>query len=235
MAALADFLRVGAAQNVDQMRRAEHLAARARRIEKKTRLRRRVDEARRRPAIVAIAAGLARLAEMREQRLTAAAGHFAKRAEFFNAPLLAHARRFARIIVEHPYAAHHIAGAVEQNGARWRAVAARAADLLIISFDRRRHVGVDDETDVRLVDAHAEGDRRDNDEIGLGEEIVEEARSRLRVEARMIGGGAAAVLVEEGGELLGLAARQAIDNALLAIVVFQEVENTGLRARLALD
>ena len=38
------------------------------------------------------------------------------------------------------------------------AVASGAADLLVVGLDRRRHVGMDDEAHVRLVDAHAEGD-----------------------------------------------------------------------------
>jgi hypothetical protein len=40
------------------------------------------------------------------------------------------------------------------------AVAAGAAGLLIISLDRFRQPGMGDEAHVRLVDAHAEGDRR---------------------------------------------------------------------------
>ena len=37
------------------------------------------------------------------------------------------------------------------------AVAAGAADLLVVGLDRARDVGVHHEADVRLVDAHAEG------------------------------------------------------------------------------
>ena len=42
------------------------------------------------------------------------------------------------------------------------AVAAGAADLLVVGLQAARQRRVDDGADVRLVDAHAEGDRRDH-------------------------------------------------------------------------
>ena len=45
-----------------------------------------------------------------------------------------------------------VAGAVERERVGGQAVAAGAADLLVIGLDRRRHVGVEDEAHVRLVD-----------------------------------------------------------------------------------
>ena len=58
---------------------------------------------------------------------------------------------------------HHVAGAEEQQAFARQAVAARAAGFLVITFDVFRQVVVDDEADVRFVDAHAEGDGRADD------------------------------------------------------------------------
>ena len=52
------------------------------------------------------------------------------------------------------------------------AVAAGAADLLVIGFEAARQGGVDDGADVRLVDAHAEGDGGDHDLDAACEELA---------------------------------------------------------------
>ena len=54
----------------------------------------------------------------------------------------------------------HVAGAEEQDAFAGQSVAARAAGFLVIALDVFRQIVVDDEADVRLVDAHAEGDGR---------------------------------------------------------------------------
>ncbi len=48
-----------------------------------------------------------------------------------------------------------------------RAIAARAADFLIIGLDRLGQVGMGDPADIGLVDPHAEGDRRHDDQTVL--------------------------------------------------------------------
>ena len=60
-----------------------------------------------------------------------------------------------------------VARAIEGERVGGQAVAPGAADLLIIGLDRGRHVGVKDEADVGLVDPHAEGDRRADEQIVL--------------------------------------------------------------------
>ena len=57
----------------------------------------------------------------------------------------------------------HVRAGIEQGAAGRVAVAARAAGFLIIALQIFRHIVVDDEPDVRLVDAHAEGVGRDHD------------------------------------------------------------------------
>jgi hypothetical protein len=61
-----------------------------------------------------------------------------------------------------------VVGAVERQRLGRRAVAARAADLLIIGLDRFRQIGMRDPADIGLVDAHAEGDRGHHDQPVLG-------------------------------------------------------------------
>ena len=60
--------------------------------------------------------------------------------------------------------------AVEQDGAGGQAIASGAADLLVVGFEGGGQGDVDDGADVGLVDAHAEGDGRDDDCELAGEE-----------------------------------------------------------------
>ncbi len=61
--------------------------------------------------------------------------------------------------------------AVEEDGAGGEAIAAGAADFLVIAFDGGGQRGVEDGADVGLVDAHAEGDGGDDDFELAGEEV----------------------------------------------------------------
>ena len=56
-----------------------------------------------------------------------------------------------------------VLAAVQQQRVRRIAVAAGAADLLVVRLRAVRHVEVHDEAHVRPVDAHAERDRRHHD------------------------------------------------------------------------
>ena len=69
--------------------------------------------------------------------------------------------RFGRgvAVVDLPAAQRDVVDAVERQRVGRQPVAAGAADLLVVALDRLRQVGMDDEAHVRLVDAHAEGDR----------------------------------------------------------------------------
>ncbi len=52
----------------------------------------------------------------------------------------------------------HVAGAEEQHAFAGQAVAAGAAGFLVVALDVFGQIVMDDEADVGLVDAHAEGD-----------------------------------------------------------------------------
>ena len=81
----------------------------------------------------------------------------------------------------------HVVETVEGQRVGGQTVAAGAADLLIVGLNRGRHVGVRDKAHVRLVDAHAEGDGRDDDHAVLAQETVLVAIARLLIEPGVIG------------------------------------------------
>jgi len=76
---------------------------------------------------------------------------------------------------------------VEEDGAGWLAIASGAADLLVVLLDGTGKCGVDDSADVRLVDAHAEGDGGDDDLEFSGEELALDTLASDWVEAGVVG------------------------------------------------
>ncbi len=82
--------------------------------------------------------------------------------------------------------AGEILGAPEQGRHGRIAIAPGAAALLIIALDRLGQAGMYDEADVRLVDAHAEGDGRDHDHLLAGKEGGLVGGADLRIEPGMI-------------------------------------------------
>src|SRR5690606_36630679 len=120
---------------------------------------------------------------------------------------------------------------VEQPAVGGQAVAARATDLLIPGLDVLRHVAMHDVAHVRLVDAHAERDRRDDDVDVIARERVLVARTLCVRQARVIRHGAHALRAQELARLLDTLARHAVDDAALALVRTHQRQH--LRARVA--
>ena len=81
---------------------------------------------------------------------------------------------------------------------------------------------------IRLVDAHAEGDGRDHDDAALGHEAVLVGLARFLAHAGMIGQRLDAFAGQKCGRLLGLAPRQAIDDAAGAGMARNRVEKLAL-------
>ena len=125
-----------------------------------------------------------------------------------------------------------VLGAVERQGLGGRAVAARAPDLLVIGLDGFRQVGMDDITDVGLVDAHAEGDGGADHHAVLALEAVLGQAAVVGVHAGVVVQRAVAGLAQRLGEALGPGAGGAIDDAGLAAAVVDEAQH--LLARLGL-
>jgi hypothetical protein len=72
---------------------------------------------------------------------------------------------------------------------RLRAVAPRAADLLVVAFESRRQPGVNHGANIGLVDSHAEGNGGHHHLQFARLEGRLHALARLRIETRMVGGG----------------------------------------------
>ena len=94
---------------------------------------------------------------------------------------------------------------------------------------------MDDEADVGLVDAHAEGDGRDDHLDVLHEETVLVLGAGLRVQAGVVGEGLDAVDGQQLGQLLHLLAAEAVDDAGLAGVLADETDDVLLGVHLVAD
>ena len=78
---------------------------------------------------------------------------------------------------------------VHQIGPAQSAVAAGAANFLVIALERGRQTGVNHGADIGLVDPHAESDGGHDGLQFAGLEGLLHAVARLRVESGMVGGG----------------------------------------------
>ena len=71
--------------------------------------------------------------------------------------------RIGMIAVHEKFVGFSIRETVKEDRFCGKSIAAAAADFLIITFKRAGKRGVNHRPDVRLIDAHAEGDRGDDD------------------------------------------------------------------------
>src|SRR6266851_4409800 len=224
VAELADALAHLAEEDVDEMGDAEALAGAEHRRERLLRGDDAVPHADRRQAIVAIAAArMVALAEIAEQHLTPAAGRLAEaeqRVELL--PLDAALALIDVGAIKQLHQCHDVGHAIGHPGIGGQPVAPGAAGLLIIGLEALRRVEMDDETDIRLVDAHAESDRRDDDDALLLEEAVLMALACRGIEPGMVGQREAPLHGEPVGDLLDLAPGLAVDDAGIAPVFLGE-------------
>ena len=89
--------------------------------------------------------------------------------------------------LDQPQQVHHIGDAVAHPRIGRQAVAPGPAGLLVIGFEVFRRVEMRDKADIGLVDAHAEGDRGDDDDAFLAQKALLVALARLGGEAGMVG------------------------------------------------
>ena len=131
---------------------------------------------------------------------------------------------------------HDVGEAVGQPGGGRQPVTPGAPRLLVVPLDRLGQVEVRDEPDVGLVDAHAEGDRRDHDQAVLAQEPGLVRGAHRRGEPRVVGQRRDPVLDERRGGLLHRRAREAVDDPCVpGVLGAQQVEQLRLRPVLGHD
>ena len=116
-----------------------------------------------------------------------------------------------------------VAVGVEQDALAGQAVASGAARLLIVAFERLGQVVVHDQPHVGLVDAHAEGDGRHDDERVVADELFLRLAAQRGVQPGMVGQRGQAHRRQAGRDVLGRLARKAIHDARLAPMLVQQV------------
>ena len=224
MAEAPDLLRLRAAQDVDDMRRAEALAGPVDRRQDLPRVLGAVDALRRIEADIAVAAGLDPLPEILQQRRPPAGRRLAIAEQRVETLVLAALAVGPRILVLDELPAHpDVREPVEHVRLGRPAVAPGAADLLVVGLDAARQVGMEDVAHVGLVDPHAEGDRGDDDHARLGHEKVLVRLAVRRIHAGVVGQRPDPVRGQQRRGLFGLPARQAVDDAALAVMAGDEV------------
>src|SRR6266571_2284892 len=109
-----------------------------------------------------------------------------------------------------------------------------AAGLLVVGLEALGQVEMGDEAHVGLVDTHAEGDRRYHDDGIVADEALLVRAARRRIQPGVVGQGVDALLAQPGGRLVDLAPRQAVDDAGVAAMSGEKIEQLAARV-VALD
>ena len=186
-------------------------------------------------AVVTVAAGLPeRLAEVGQQRPAAAITRLSEAHQCLEPRFPPRSFTLAALIDEMAVD-HGVAAAVKQQAIRPQAVPASAANFLVIALQVFGEVSVNDETDIGLVDAHAESNRRNHQRRFTVEEALLVPATHSVFQAGVVGQGGPAVRVEGGAQFIGLLARAAVDNAGLSATLFEKGEHLGQSVVARLD
>ncbi len=126
---------------------------------------------------------------------------------------------------------HQVVGARQHLARRRRSIPPGSADLLCVVLQTLRHVVVVHVADVRLVDAHAEGDRRHDDLfVGTHKRVLHPV-PMLGVHARVIRDGVDAGAVQVRRDLLSRALQGHVDDRRTALAL-HDVLNEQARPRI---
>ena len=101
----------------------------------------------------------------------------------------------------------------QQDAARRQPVASRTADFLVVGRNRARNVDMDDETDIRLVNAHAQCIRGRDRLVPPFHERLLQFPFAVRVKSGVVGHDIIALLAEIFGHDLRVLARGAVEDA----------------------
>ena len=115
-----------------------------------------------------------------------------------------------------------ITAGVQQAALRLQSVPTRSSRFLLVALERLGHRGVNHVTDIRLVDPHAEGHRRDNRIDSFPDKGVLVVPSRLVAHPRMVRTGLVTTLVELFGGLFDVTSRDAVDDARFVTVAIHD-------------
>ena len=176
-------------------------------------------------ARIAPAARLAlhRLAEVGQQVLAAAGAETPELDHLVQLPLRDVAGRVVPDLLGEIVQLAPVALREEQHAVAGLPVASRASRFLVIALDRLGQRVVDHQPDVRLVDAHAEGDGRRHDRHVAVDESLLRAAAGLRVEAGVVGQRGVAAGGQSFGEAFGLAPREAVDDGRLPSPLVEQI------------
>ena len=157
---------------------------------------------------IAMPAGLLQhFIEVGQQRLATTAGFLTQRQHGVELVLLDAFVAFVTLgIAEHLFEENHILQAVGHPGIGGQAIASGASGFLVVRFQALGQIKVADETHVRLVDAHAEGNGRHHDQPFLVEKALLVIGPQLVAQAGVIGQGRIALCREKLGNFLDLLA-----------------------------
>ena len=118
---------------------------------------------------------------------------------------------------------------VQRQGSGIQTIAPRPADLLIISLDGCRHIGMHDKAHIGLVDPHAESDSGHGNHPVFAQETVLIGVAGRQIQTGMIGHRLIALLLQIARQCLGLFARGAIDDAAVPAVLRQKINQLPAR------
>ena len=135
------------------------------------------------------------------------------------------------VLLHHVAPLHEIRARVDQQALRFQAVASRPPGFLLVVLERSRRACMYDEPDVGSVDAHSERHGRHDDLDALVEERVLMRLALLVREPGVVRQRRGADLGEPRGERIDLPPRRAVDDARLAAVAFEHVEELPLQHR----
>ena len=113
----------------------------------------------------------------------------------------------------------------EQQTIRPFAIAAGAADLLVIALHILRQINMQDKAHIRFIDAHAKGNRRHNHPHIVNHKGALIARARAMIQPSMIRQRLQAVGVDRRGQILDMALGGTVDNPRLVGMGLQEVDH----------
>ncbi len=124
-----------------------------------------------------------------------------------------------RALVDHAALADHVAVAIGHPGIGGQAVAPAPAGFLVVALDVLGHVHMGDKAHIGLVDAHAECDGGDHHNAFFAQKAALVLLAQFGTQAGVVGQGVDAGIAQRLRDLFHLLARQAIDDARIAIVL----------------